>query len=552
MQVKGKQGELLKRAIQDIIETNENTENINLYTNETQWLNLTPQELKNRLLSLKYHPIKQDIKSIALRIRNNKEKQKNSIDNLFFISDFQETDSDYKLTIDSTTNYNFIQLTPSKTVNISLDSVYVSNRSSETITLKIIAKSFNTSVKNVPVSLYDENILLGKSTIDIDKNSVAEIEFKIPFKETINGKVTTANDNLNFDNNLYFTINKATNINVLAIGETNTFLEKIYTDDEHSFKNSTLNSLDYTSLSNQNLLILNELENLPNALVNSITEAVTNGSNLVIIPHKNSNLNAYNSLFKALNMGTIFAKNDSELMITDIHFQHPFFTNVFEKSIQNFQYPKVNEYYNTKLRNSSTIVSFENETPFISQIKKKNSTIYWLSSALNSENSNFKNSPLIVPIFYNFSKYSYKYSQLNYTIGHTNDIEVKATLQKDDILEIANVQESFIPMQQVGNTSVKITTDDLPTVNGIYSIKNKENTLQNIAFNYDRKESILNYINAKDVFKKASNINHYSSVKEAFIKTNNNYKTTNLWQLFLLCAIVFLVIEILLLKFFKP
>ena len=45
MQVKGKNGELLKRAIQDIIEVTKNSTNISLYTNGNKWTNLTSQEL---------------------------------------------------------------------------------------------------------------------------------------------------------------------------------------------------------------------------------------------------------------------------------------------------------------------------------------------------------------------------------------------------------------------------------------------------------------------------------------------------------------------------
>ncbi len=553
MQAKGQQGELFKRAIQDIIDATANSSNVTLYTNNNRWTNLNSQDLKNTLLSLEYYPIEKPFNAVMLEVNNNLSEQKNTSNDVFLISDFQHINVNKNTTsIDSFASYNFIQLRANKKTNVSIDSIYIANRNNETITLKVIAKYYNSEPAKVPISVYDENVLLGKSMIDIQENGSKEIEFKIPFKKTINGRINTVDDNLTFDNDFYFTINQTDKINVLAIGEKTTFLEKIYTTDEYNYKSNKPNELDYNSLSDQNLIVLNELENIPPSLLNSLSDAINNGSNVVVIPNTNSNQNSYTSLFSTLNMGTIGTKNEIEVRITDIKFSHPFFESVFEKSITNFQYPKVDNYYTASLKNNSTLVSFENRTPFISQIKKTNSTIYWFSGAINSTNSNFKNSPLIVPIFYNFGKFSYKITQPNYIIGRNNDIEIKASLQKDDILEIANDQIRFIPIQQVGNTSVKITMNDTPLKDGIYSIKNKENTIKNIAFNYDRNESELTYDDIKNSSSKTANVYHYDTIKNAFKATNEARNTNNLWQLFLGASLFFLVIEILLLKFFKP
>ena len=133
-----------------------------------KWINLTSQELKNTLLSLEYYPIEKDLQSVLLSVNNDISKQKNTTNNVFLISDYQNVKSfDTKIVIDTTTTYNFIQLQPAKKTNVSIDSVYISSRTNETITLKAIIKSFNTSANKTPVSLYDENVLLGKSTVDI-------------------------------------------------------------------------------------------------------------------------------------------------------------------------------------------------------------------------------------------------------------------------------------------------------------------------------------------------------------------------------------------------
>jgi len=549
MQAKGEQGELLKRAVQDVIENNKDPENIHLITNDNEWYNLNAKELKNILVSLDYYPIKQDLKTVLFKI--NSDKKNNNTTKSILISDFQNINITIDFQKDTISNHNFVQIAPIKKSNISADSVYISNLNNETIRLKALVKSHNTKAQKIPISLYNDTVLIGKSTVDIPENNIAEVEFSIPFSDAINGRISIVDDNLSFDNELFFVINKTDKINVLSIGGSNDFLSKIYTDDEFSFSESSLKNLDYNLLNNQNLVILNELENIPNSLINSLSDAISNGINLVIIPNSNINITSYNMLFRKLNVGTINSKNENELTITDINFSHPFFQNVFEKQVKNFQYPKVNNYYQTTLRNSSSLVKFENESNFISQLNARNNTIYWLASAINIDNSNFKNSPLIVPIFYNFGKYSYKKSQLNYVIGRTNEIEVKVTLQKDNILEFSNTNENFIPLQLVGNNSVKITTTNQPLIGGIYSIKNNEKFLKNIAYNYNREESVLEYLNMEELTKENSNYNYFTSVKDAFSAINEENKTNNLWQLFLIISLLFVVVEILLLKFLK-
>ena len=75
--------------------------------------------------------------------------------------------------------------------------------------------------------------------------------------------------------------------------------------------------------------------------------------------------------------------------------------------------------------------------------------------------------------------------------------------------------------------------------------------LKYLAYNYDRTESDLSTIDINNHFNETSNIIHIDSVNEAFIKLSDKYKTNSLWQLFLFLALIFLITEVLLLKFLK-
>ncbi len=548
MQAKGSKGELLKRASQDIIENLSDVKNINLITNDKFLKNLSLEDLKRELLELNYHPINQDINSTLFKIKNELKNNKNTLNDIILVSDFQNY---IELDIDTINSFNLVQLLPVKQENISIDSVYISNQNNENITLQVIINNHNSKAESANISLYNNAILQGKSNVTFTKKDTEVTEFIIANNGDFNGRLVLDDSNLLFDNELFFSINKSDKINTLAIGQDTDYLSRIYTDNEFNYTSTTLDQLDYSTILDQNLIIVNELEDIPISLTNNLLSFIDNGGSLVIIPYSNSNINSYNTLLSTLNVGSVNNRIENELTITDINFAHPILKNVFEKQIKNFQYPSVKSYFNIQLRNNSSILKFENEAAFISESKVSNGTIYFLAAAISKENSNFKNSPLIVPIFYNFGKNSYKHSELNYTIGRANQLDVKVNLNKDNILQIAGDSKSFIPLQQIGNSSVKITLDNQPLKSGFYQLKNKDQVIKNIAFNYDRSESYLNYSDLESFSKDKPNVSYSNSVEKTLNTIKKEYQTSNLWQTFLLLAILFLLVEVGLLKFLK-
>ena len=240
-------------------------------------------------------------------------------------------------------------------------------------------------------------------------------------------------------------------------------------------------------------------------------------------------------------------KNDS-LKISEINYKHPLLKNVFEKEVRNFQYPFVKTSFNTSFKNASSIVSFQNKEGFIKQINLLKSSFYWIAAPLNKDNSNFTNSPLIVPVFYKIGKQSLQLSKLYYTNGEKNSFDIDKQLGKNEVLSITNNATSFIPLQQTFQNKVRITTKNKPLIAGFYQIKQQENTIKNIAFNYSKKESLLKYLDVSNI----KNTTISNSVKNTLKSINNENKIQWLWKWFLALAIVSLLLEIFILKFFKP
>ncbi len=246
------------------------------------------------------------------------------------------------------------------------------------------------------------------------------------------------------------------------------------------------------------------------------------------------------------------AKKIDTLKITNINYTHPLFQNVFSKKVTNFQYPTVKSHFPFSSKNASKIVSFENNTSFISQIKNDKNTVYFISSSLDRKNSNFINSPLIVPVFYNFGKLSFKHSKLFYRIDEENKIDIKTGTDKDQVLRISNSENAFIPLQQQFQNKIRLTTKDQPLKAGIYNVLKDTDTIQQLAYNYKKEEGLLNFLDLNKLKDSNNKITLSNSIANTFKEINKKNEVHWLWKWFLSLAIVSLLLEILILKFYKP
>ena len=547
----GEKGNLLQIAAQEIIKNASKKDVYSLQTNTDFYKDISYSELKYELLKVKNTSKKLKFNSIFLKINNLIENKTNGLSENILISDYQTNYSNEFTNV--TPTFSAIKLMASTKTNISIDSVFISNRNTNNFTINVVVKNQGEAKKNIPIAILNNTKLISKQSYSIKKDTLATVPFIIQNQANFLGKIQiTYSDTFSFDNTFYFSLNSSKKVNVLSIGNEANFLSKIYTEDEFNFTQSSLQNVNYNSIQKQQLIILNELEQIPETLSKSILDFSNKGGSVVIIPNENSEIISYNSFLKNFADSKIESKILDTLKITTINYEHPLFKNVFQNKVSNFQYPSTQSHYSISSKNSSKIVSFENNLPFISQIKASKNAIYLFSSAINKNNSNFLNSPLIVPIFYNFGKMSFQHSKLYYYLDAENKIDVETNLEKDEILNFSNSESSFIPNQQTFQNKVTISTKEQPNNAGFYYILRKKDTIQTLAFNTPKEESLLNFIDLNSLTETNDNISIFTSILDVFENLNENNEVHWLWKWFLSLAIVSLLLEILILKFYKP
>ena len=548
----GNNGNLLKTATHDIIENSPENERYSLLTNDDLRINISKKELKKDLRNIQ---ISNNITSFEDKINAIERELKNKSNDLYkilLISDFQYFTKKINNEFTNVTRpFSVVKLTSNVKNNISVDSVYISTYNTYEKVVSVVIKNQGDKKNDIPIALYNSSKLINKRSFSILKNEEKILEFPIENFHQFKGKIQIDfNESFMFDNVFYFTINPSKKTSILTIGKSLPYISKIFNSDEFNYSSASLQNLNYNSISSQQLIILNQIQSITKVLESSILKFIENGGNLLVIPNKNIELNTYNSFFKKINSGEILNKYKDSLKITTINFEHPLFRDVFTKDVRNFEYPAVALNYTHNLKGNA-ILMFENKTPFLYEVANSFSKIYLFSSPLDIQSSNIVNSPIIVPTLYNMAKQSLELTKPYYILQKENTIEISKKIEKNEILKISNQKKSFIPSQINFANKVVLSTINEPKTAGFFDITLNRDTLNYLAYNNSPNESLLTFYDLNTVKKENKNITIFSSIKEYFKEINEKNKVQSLWRLFLAIAIVSLLLEILILKFFS-
>lgn len=543
MQAKGKKGELLKRAVQDLLEHTPETANFSLITCSDNYWNTDIKSIQKELQNLKYSATPFQLDNLLAKIKAHKTAFNKDI---VVITDAVGLQPNQVKGIKEDENLYFIIPKAEKKGNISVDSVYVNQVLDNFYEIGVKLDSYGNDSKDVPIALYNNKKLIAKTLVSFDAKS-KNINFTIP-KENFHGYVSIDDNGLEYDNNYYFSISKPEKNKVISIvdAEKSGFLARIYTSDEFDYTNFSIQSLDYNSIDKQDAIVLNELKEIPQALQTTLKSFVEKGGNVIMIPNSESttsNLNEFLSNFGAVKFNSLIKTVKT---ITKINFSHLLFSSVFEKKIDNFQYPTTKTSFEINSA-APMVLGYSDQSPFLSAIQNGVSSVYIFAAPINKINSNFQNSPLIVPTFYNMAQNSQKAGINALTIGNNNPFIVETLLSKDEIVSVKNENESFIPVQQILNNKVKLTLNDNPQEAGNYSVYNNQKPVENISFNYNRTESNLENTNS-DV---AQDFKEISAVDSIFDTLQTNRSDNQIWKWFVILALLFITLELLIQKFVK-
>lgn len=486
----------------------------------------------------------------------------------YILSDFQKSTADFNnLKADTLINSFLVPIKATTVNNLYIDSCWFNSpthllNQTEELSVRIKNNSDN-DLENIPLKLFinNQNIVPASFSVKANEETVVTLNYLNRTNGIQQGRVELRDNPVITDDNFYFSYSISDNINILGIGnaENSPILKSIYTTDSvFNYSNFNVNQLDYSLIKKSNLVVMHQLDNVNSGLSNAIKNFIDNGGSLLVFPSDKIDENSYREFLSLLTVNYYTSIDTTKTKVGEINYKHPIYKNVFEgKPESNINLPIVSAHYG--LSNSTTafknnILTLKDGTPFLIEYKVGKGTVYLSAVSLNKDASNFANHALFVPTLYNIALLSQNNYPLFHIIGSNSTIDLNRT-ENDNIYHIKNETIDVIPRTRntTNNTTIFVDTDIEKAEN--YILENEVIKI-GLAYNYNRSESELTYLTADemDAIIQSNNMNAKyldtanNTIKSALSDLNIGKKY---WKYCIILVLLFLAIEIALIKLFK-
>ncbi len=493
---------------------------------------------------------------------------------MYLISDFQKYATGFEdFPKDTVGNYIFLPLEQTRMRNIYVDSCWFIDPvilPGKRIRMKIrIRNSSSSDLEKIPLKVYIDEQQKAAAGIDIKAGSqeIFNVNFTVNQAGWHYGLVEIEDYPITFDDNLYFSYQVSRHINILEIhnGVSGDQLSAFYgSDSVFHLKRVNYHKVDYNRFSNYNLIILNSIPQISSGLASQVSSYLSQGGSVFFIPDDRDDFEDENEAIRSLNAGRIASLDTNQSRVVRIKLQHELFREAITKIPENANLPVVHKHFRYRYNVASGVeglVSLLNGDDFLLKKTTGQGQFYMLSVPLMEVYSNLASHPLFIPIMYGVALSGNATNKLFNTVGDDKlvDADIPSASMQESPFSIArlNGDYSFIPEQQFINGKLEMNMHDGIVSDGFYNLMLNDSVWQVYAFNYNRDESKMEFLSASELDEELSNtsLKNYrlinTSISGFSEVINALQKESELWKLFIIFALLMLLAEVLVLRFWK-
>ena len=512
---------------------------------------------------------------------------------LFVYSDFQKN----MMEINDLKNDTMIQIVvlPLKSDfqnNIYIDSVWLQspvlqkNMTNE-LNARIVNETSN-DIKGLPVNFSLEDDIVAYTTCDIDANSYSDVnmQFVVDREGDRKAKVSIQDTPITFDDEYNLVLKVRPVINVVEIKSTfnsqqltansqqltansqqptansqSSYLELLFEGDALvNYQSMSPYNIDHNVINNAQMIVVDEKANLNETMQQSLLDFASKGGTLLLLNDENTdNSYIYN------NIGIESKQLDeNKNRVEYIAKRNAFFDDIFVKLPDNADLPEVFKHVRFDISKSVlNIISLQNGNPLLMMCSHGKGRIFVMSTNFNEEYSDLANHALFVPMMYKMALIGGDVSELYYTLGKDKTLDIsEVSLNVDDrvILKDESGMFEILPLvEKRNNLNYLYFFEDLPA-SGFYDIYKNDSYVKTVAWNDGREESEMTFCEKEELQKllKDKKLNvlamidvvetkHYESGDALEVIVNE----AAIWKVFIVIALIALLIEILILRFWK-
>lgn len=484
---------------------------------------------------------------------------------LFLISDFQESTIQIVPPVDSNLKFSLVKLFPEAINNVAIDSVWTdAPRVIEGQGVNFYIKVHNYGIE--PVSSVRVAFTEGATEKPISTVSLPPQESKIlEFTYQANtpgwqtGYFSITDYPIQFDDTYYIAFEVVSSLNVMGIGsdrEDNQIEDIIQRMDRFSSTFMLENNLEVARIADQQLVILEDIKNISSGLLYELGLYLEKGGKVLLFPSPDFTSEDWNRWSGWVNgwEGTSDWEEQPREMFR-LNFESYLFTGVFNNEAADLQLPSTQG--NFKLLHSlgENLITYRDGDPALVGFEVGLGKLYVSAAPLSGKWSNLGQvSEILVPMLYKMAVEQSNSRPLAMTIGSGALLTENHRPEGGPLYQIIGSEMSFIPGQRILNGKVIMELNNIKLKAGIYGLSQDETSLPiQYAFNFDRKESDLSALEGEELKQRFPQAHIIQGLTNAPISNlvADRAMGVPLWKWFLIAAVFFLLGEILIIRLFR-
>lgn len=488
---------------------------------------------------------------------------------LHIISDFQFKEDDFDSDISKIEGVRIylIKIGNDPVTNIGIKSVEIKNQIFE-VNKPILIEThlINSSPEQsnpVEVHLFIDKKRMAHQRISVDaqQNIQVDLSFTPKSPGPLSGYVEISDDDLLADNRYYFSLNIPSDLKLLFID-----------DNPSMFFRAALRSLSeqsdikiilekYNSWARQNFLAFDMiiLSNFPRqdpAIVQRLNYFLGKGGSLLLIPGLNTIPSEFNQLSTSIGISVfiknlITTRNENEFYyLKQPNLNHPLFSGLFRTEDPDLSKPKFYKYFKFSLSpKDQTILSYQNNDPFLMQAIHKKGSIFIMSTYIDDSWTDIQYRGIFLPMLSRIISYGASFSsqiQTSAIVEQDQIVNLNYTLQTGEFFLKSPGGEKIriVPQQRDQVLQFHLNNIQLP---GMYYIMAGEDIIHSIPTNAETYAIHQPFMDL-DVINNQESVQLFSesdNFEDAIIQARFG---SELWKLFIIFALLFLGIELFLIK----
>ena len=337
-------------------------------------------------------------------------------------------------------------------------------------------------------------------------------------------------------------------------------------------------SLPMQRLGGFDAVVLVGVRSLSSGEISALREYVEGGGGVLFFPGESGLAQDYNALFTALEGGEFSgfsgskAASQSIASFDKVDLEHPLFEGVFDQQ-QGFRrqisvedprlFYAMN--YTPSRGTENTLITLSNGFPFLQEVRFGRGGLFLVGVAPDPQWSDLPQRGLFIPLIYRCMYYLSSEESLagdQIVIGKPGEVRVSGLPESASVRLVSPDGEEFVPEQRNLLGATLLQLDNTTESPGIYNVLADGDQVRRIALNLDVEESDM-ALHTADEAQQALNSMSGSEVRlldtaasggvsRALEQLQEERTGIELWNVFLLLALILLVVEMLVAKQWRP